>query len=223
MPLESPKADSAVLNWPCESAADCSYNGKCAAAGVAATLGSGGCACEPAWQGVRCGELALLPVDKYCREEWGFREVASDGSNVSTWGSPILYDETGGKWHGWASEMMHGCGINAWETNSQIVHLVGDGPSGPFTRQNVFAPPFAHEPDVVRGPKGEWVMTYSAYNSETLALGLRKLASHLLLLVIPRPVLTDCLAISGGYNASALAAVVCTNCTNGASPPAGSP
>jgi len=61
--------------------------------------------------------------------------------------------------------------------------------------QEVFAPPFAHEPDVVRGPKGEWVMTYSAYNAESLALGLR------------------------GYNASSLAAAVCTNCTNGASPP----
>ena len=61
--------------------------------------------------------------------------------------------------------------------------------------QEVFAPPFAHEPDVVRGPKGEWVMTYSAYNAKTLALGLR------------------------GYNASSLAAAVCTNCTNGASPP----
>ena len=41
--------------------------------------------------------------------------------------------------------MTHGCGINAWETNSQIVHIVGDSPQGPFQRKDVFAPPFAHE------------------------------------------------------------------------------
>ena len=52
------------------------------------------------------------------------------------------------------------------ETNSQIVHLTADAPMGPFTRQDVFAPPFAHEPDVVRDPStGRWVMTYSAYNN----------------------------------------------------------
>ena len=95
--------------------------------------------------------------------------------------------------------MTHGCGINAWETNSEIVHIIGDLPTGPFTQAEVFAPPFAHEPDVVRGPHGEWVMTYSAYNAETLAIGLR------------------------GYNESSLDEVVCKNCTNGASPPAGSP
>ena len=39
------------------------------------------------------------------------------------------------------------------------MHIVGEGPRGPWARQGVFAPPFAHEPDVVRGPKGEWVMT----------------------------------------------------------------
>ena len=32
------------------------------------------------------------------------------------------------------------------ESNSQIVHIVGEGPLGPFTRKGVFAPPFAHEP-----------------------------------------------------------------------------
>jgi len=99
MPLPSPKADSAVINWPCASAADCSYNGKCSAAG------GGGCECDAAWTGVRCGELALLPANHAAP---GFRETASDGSNISTWGSPVVWDEKGKQWHGWASEMMHG-------------------------------------------------------------------------------------------------------------------
>jgi hypothetical protein len=189
MPLPSPEADSAVVNWPCTGPDDCSYNGVCGA--------DGACKCQPAWGGVRCGELQLLPVDS---KAMGFREVGADDSNVSTWGAPVLYDEASDKWHAWASEMMHGCGINAWETNSQIVHLTADQPSGPFKRTGVFAPPFAHEPDVVRDPgSGRWVMTYSAFNSVSKAVAGR------------------------GYDESTLAAVVCTNCSNGASPPQGSP
>eukprot|EP01050_Picozoa_sp_SAG11_P017004 SAG11_NODE_2393_length_3409_cov_1.781269_3_plen_346_part_00 len=188
MPLPSLQADSAVVEWPCASPADCSYNGEC----------SGGvCKCAPAWGGVRCGELQLLPVDS---KRMGFREKSAVGENVSTWGAPVLFDEQSQKWHGWASEMMHGCGINAWETNSQIVHVTAPAPTGPFTRQDVFAPPFAHEPDVVRDPSnGKWVMTYSAYNSVSAVVA------------------------GQGYDAPTLAAAVCTNCTNGASPPQGSP
>ena len=190
MPLPSTEVDSAVVQYPCAGPGDCSYNGKCGA--------DGSCSCDAAWGGVRCGELQLLPVD---RKAAGFREInTSDDTsakNVSTWGAPMLWDEPSAQWHGWASEMTHGCGINAWETNSQIVHIVGDSPQGPFQRKEVFAPPFAHEPDVVRGPKGEWVMLYSGFNAVTRSLGLR------------------------GYNESALAAAICTNCSNGFTPPQG--
>jgi hypothetical protein len=65
----------------------------------------------------------------------------------------------------------------------------------------VFAPPFAHEPDVMRGPKGEWVMLYSAYNPESARVSVDQ----------------------KGYNASSLAKAVCTNCSNGFTPPQGSP
>jgi hypothetical protein len=129
----------------------------------------------------------------------GIREKFASGENISTWGAPILFDEKSKKWHGWASEMMHGCGINAWETNSQIVHLTAAAPTGPFVREGVFAPPFAHEPDVVRDQDGKWVMTYSAYNSVSAVVA------------------------GQGYDAAKLAAAVCTNCSNGASPPQGSP
>jgi hypothetical protein len=188
MPLPSAQADSAVVHWPCVGPESCSYNGRCG--------GDGQCECSAAWGGVRCGELQLLPVN---RTAPGFREVGADGVNVSTWGAPVLFDEASGRWHGWTSEITHGCGINAWETNSQIVHIVGDGPTGPFTRREVFASAFAHEPDVVRGPKGEWVIVFSAFNAITRAEGLR------------------------GYTPATLAAAVCNNCTNSASPPPGTP
>jgi hypothetical protein len=92
----------------------------------------------------------------------GLREVAGGGANVSTWGAPMLLDE-GGSWHAWASEMVNGCGLNTWRTNSQIVRFTAAAPGGPWARQEVVQPVFAHEPDVVRGPAGEWVMVWSAW------------------------------------------------------------
>ena len=99
------------------------------------------------------------------------------------------------KWHGWVSEMINGCGINAWAVNSQIVHIVGDSPTGPFERVSVFAPPFAHEANVVRDSQGKWVMLYSAYNSITAKYSVDQ----------------------KGYNVTSFADAVCTNCSQGAS------
>ena len=75
------------------------------------------------------------------------------------------------------------------------MHLVAEAATGPFSRAEVFAPQFAcaappwvrgararaaepgrgrrHEPTVTRGPRGEWVMTYAAYNAVTRSMGLR--------------------------------------------------
>lgn len=155
MPLPNPSADSARLVWPCRGHSDCSYNGHC-------DDKSGRCHCQPAWKGAACEELNLLPVD---RSRLGYRAQnrTSNNSNISTWGSPVLWDETSQQWHGWASEMTLSCGINAWQTNSQLVHIVGESSSGPFRRKEVTRPVFAHEASVVRGPEGEWVMTYSSY------------------------------------------------------------
>jgi len=59
--------------------------------------------------------------------------------------------------------MTMNCGINSWQTNSQLVHIVGDSPFGPFRKKDVARPAFAHEASVVRGPEGEWVLLYSSY------------------------------------------------------------
>jgi hypothetical protein len=185
MPQPDSAVDSARLVWPCEDAASCSYNGVCPQGSPTAQ-----CACHPGWRGPSCGELDLQPVDK---AKLGYRALATDGTNVSSWGMPALYDAASAKWHGWASEMVHGCGINAWETNSQIVHTVSDTPLGPYRKvvgdNAVVWPAFAHEPDVVRGPAGEWVMMYSAYP----------------------------------YTPSELNKSVCVSCKDGTTPPQGTP
>jgi hypothetical protein len=151
--------DSARLNWACRDDSDCSFNGHCHA--------TGRCYCSKAWKGIMCGELDLLPVD---RSRLGFRQVDVNG-NISSWGAPVLWDEASRKWHGYASEIQDGCGINAWETNSRIVHIVGNSPHGPYLKIDVVFPAFAHEASVVRGPHGEWVMLFSSfrYNASGLA------------------------------------------------------
>jgi hypothetical protein len=152
VPLSESGADSARLLWPCESERDCSYNGACGA--------DGACECDAAWGGPRCGELQLLPVDP---AQPGLRLVGADGRNISTWGAPMLRDPATGTWHAWASEMEYGCGINSWQTNSHVVHATAAAPGGPWTRKEEVFAAFAHEPDVVLGPKGELVMALSYF------------------------------------------------------------
>ena len=153
IPVQDAGVDSARLIVPCASDFDCSFNGACSADGT--------CACDAGWRGFRCGELALGAVD---RAAPGLREVnTSTGANVSTWGAPMLLDGASGSWHAWASEMVDGCGLNSWRTNSQVVHFEAADPGGPWARREVVQPVFAHEPNVVRGPAGEWVMVWSAF------------------------------------------------------------
>ena len=165
MPTPDGGTDSARILWPCVSNGDCSHNGVCDAA-------SGKCTCDAAWSGHRCGTLQLEPVDP---NALGYRPTSNvTGENVSSWGAPVHWDETTALWHGWASEMVAHCGINAWETNSQIVHIVSTSAFGPFARKEVIHPAFAHEPAVERGPHGEWVMAYSSFPLSATSVPTRK-------------------------------------------------
>ena len=55
-------------------------------------------------------------------------------------------------WHMFAAEMVQGCGIGAWETNSRIVRATSPTAGGKYTVQAVIKPSFAHEPVLVRAP-----------------------------------------------------------------------
>ena len=105
LPHPANGTDSVQLARPCATAADCAYNGQCV---------SQRCQCRSGWGGPFCAELQLLAVNA---SQLGYRSVNVSG-NISSWGAPILYDQ--GLWHGWASEMLDNCGINSWETNSQV-------------------------------------------------------------------------------------------------------
>lgn len=140
------------LTWPptpCSSDADCSYNGQCGAENV--------CECQPAWKGDRCQTLALLPMAK----DWGLHSV-DEGQNTSSWGGSVLLDPETGVFHMWAAEMVEHCGIDSWTTNSRVIRATASHGEGPYTRQEEVWPTFAHEPNVVRAPTGEWVMYFTA-------------------------------------------------------------
>ena len=59
------------------------------------------------------------------------------------------------------------CGIDAWTTNSHVIHATSRQAAGPYIRQEELWPRFAHEPNVVRAPTGEWVMTFVAWPAGT--------------------------------------------------------
>lgn len=151
IPLISNEADSVQLLWPCVGNSDCSYNGEC---------NDQSCDCSTGWKGSRCQELDLQEVNA---TNPGLRLVDENGQNISTWGAPMLMDKESGLWHAWASEMLYSCGINSWTTNSHIVHATSKTPFGPWTRLEEVVPSFAHEPDVVQGPRGDLVMVYSFF------------------------------------------------------------
>jgi hypothetical protein len=52
------------------------------------------------------------------------------------------------------AQFVNNCGFNQWSVNSQVVHAVAV--------KDVTVPVWAHNPAVVRGPSGEWVLTYCA-------------------------------------------------------------
>ena len=84
------------------------------------------------------------PVQKRIADGWS--------PNVSSWGgSPVKGDD--GKWHLFVSEIVNGCGLHYWETNSQCTHAVADTAEGPFTKVGVALGTVGHsEPaSLIRG------------------------------------------------------------------------
>ena len=125
----------ALVTWACRSALDCELNGVCR---------NGVCACEPAWRGDTCGELALLPATRGS----GYRR---DG--YSSWGGSVA-QAPDGKWVMYAAEMDLHCGLKVWSTNSRIVRAESQTAGGTYTFQSVVKDRFAHEPTLV-GPTSD--------------------------------------------------------------------
>lgn len=143
------------LHWGCRGDSDCSLNGQC-------IKDTGFCECRPAWKGERCEILNILPTPR----DSGYRRMdlnpaTKEMANTSSWGGAVLPAKDG-SFHMWASEMTEHCGIGAWSQNSRIVHAVAQSAGEPFERKDVVWEVFSHEPEVVPGPSGEYVMYFTA-------------------------------------------------------------
>ena len=122
----------------CTTEADCAFAGDCLA---------GRCRCDATWRGPNCTELALLPAT--ASDAAGLRRGSS-----SSWGGSVLADNATGVHFMFFADMARHCGLNAWQTNSQISVAKSTHPAGPFAvvpDSPPIAPPFAHNP-TVHGP-----------------------------------------------------------------------
>eukprot|EP00755_Sulcionema_specki_P020153 Sspe_Gene.71219::Locus_42179_Transcript_1_1_Confidence_1.000_Length_1822::g.71219::m.71219 len=128
----------------CATRLDCSLNGDCI---------GGRCVCNTPWKGDEC---EVLDVGR-ANLSRGYRSPHL-GGKISSWGGSMLRWEKDGLYHLFAAEMVGTCGIEYWEPNSQVVHAVSNTPEGPYTFHEVVLPPFAHEPNAIRGPNGEFVI-----------------------------------------------------------------
>lgn len=148
----------------CTTSADCAYNGEC----VKSTDDDdadhrtdpesvGVCRCFAGWMGTTCEVFDLMPVNP---QRGGLKLPNHDSS---TWGGSVVFNEDDGMYHMFASEILYDCGLYYWTTNSQVIRAVSESPYGPYRKDQVIVPPFAHEPNVIRDPiNGKWVLFVTA-------------------------------------------------------------
>lgn len=136
-----PGVTSAVLDWPCTRDEDCSLNGVCSS--------SGACKCDPQWGGADCGELSLLPAP---------RDGGLQSPTLNYWGGNPFFSQ--GSYHVFGTEILHGCQIGDFLTNSQVVHATSATPLGPYTVNSTWLEPFAHTPRAWPGPNNSLLIAY---------------------------------------------------------------
>ncbi len=140
----SPTTRAAV----CTSGADCSLNGVCNPSGV--------CECDAGWGGAACQYLQLGTSSV----AYGVPAAAgahplllhTSSGQVSSWGGSVL--EVDGLFHMWAAEIVGGCGMRDWNTNSRCVHATSASVAGPYDFQDEAVPTVCHNPVVVYAPNG---------------------------------------------------------------------
>eukprot|EP00854_Cymbomonas_tetramitiformis_P012698 gene12698-15014_t len=134
----------------CKTDEDCSLNGVCDTVKYT-------CTCDSAWTGYKCELLNFLPTPKH-----GGYKYSDNPFNTSSWGGATSYDPETKKWYMWVTEISKHCGIDSWESNSQIVRAASSSPYGPFVRVDVQFPVWSHEVNIARGPQGEYVAYFAA-------------------------------------------------------------
>ena len=124
----------------CITDLDCSLNGVC----IPITAS---CYCDSPWTGPACGVLSVLPVP----DTPVYGHAAGPGKPaLSSWGGvPLLLD---GTYHLFVAEIVNGCGMHDWPTNSRCVHATSQTLTGPYALTDEALPVFCHNPMVVRDP-----------------------------------------------------------------------
>ena len=127
----------------CADAMDCSLNGDCV---------GGRCVCDTAWNArADCSALNFAPTPK----GGGYR----NGTQAS-WGGYPLRDDATGTWHLFHAQMLHGCPLGSWTTNSVVARSTAPALAGPYAFREVVVGPFAHNPTIRRAPDGTYVLFY---------------------------------------------------------------
>ena len=134
----------------CNSDWDCSLAGICTPQGL--------CQCDPWAEGVDCSYLKFQPVDK---ARLGYLDEQN-----SSWGGSIVQSVTTGLYHMFVSEILckvdpsvrKRCGLNAWQTHSQIIEATSSEIDGPYKRlKGLLLPPEHHNPSVHKSlTTGHW-------------------------------------------------------------------
>ena len=125
----------------CTDDFDCSLGGRCV---------QSVCNCFRAWKGVNCSELNL----QASRNVRAFDRP----HNQSSWGGSVIWDNETQMFHMFAADMTDHCGLDSWQHNSAIRHLVSKTPEGPYEPKEIVQSSFSHNPTVHKTPDGHYVI-----------------------------------------------------------------
>eukprot|EP01059_Diplonema_ambulator_P033486 TRINITY_DN7026_c0_g1_i1.p1 TRINITY_DN7026_c0_g1~~TRINITY_DN7026_c0_g1_i1.p1 ORF type:complete len:421 (+),score=83.33 TRINITY_DN7026_c0_g1_i1:129-1265(+) len=119
----------------------CSLNGECV---------DGLCICEPQWEGERC---EVLRFERPMVWETGYHVEGN-----ASWGGNAVFED--GVYHLFVAQMVGGCGLEDYGSNSAIVRATSVNVNGPYTFQEYVVLPFAHNPTIRKLPDGSGYVIY---------------------------------------------------------------
>jgi hypothetical protein len=122
------------------------------AACMAGGVGLAMAAADPGDTGPAVGIFTLAPVPSF--------KGAYRNDSLNSWGGALLHapEDTKYPYHMFASGFVEGCGLHAWETNSEIVHLVSTSMDKPFVFSDVALPPWHHGVGAARHTDGTYLL-----------------------------------------------------------------
>jgi hypothetical protein len=135
----------------CSTDDDCSLLGDCV---------GGSCVCDTGWGGTSCSALTVVPGPRAL----GYHNE-TPGVGAS-WGANAIFVD--GLWHAFVAEMTHNCTLNAYGSNSQIIHATAPSLDVPFVKAGVAVAPFAHNPTVRALPEGAGFLLYMIGGSSSV-------------------------------------------------------